>query len=66
VAVEAFQDDLDVVDVESHLVDAVFHRGMRAAGVSPGAFTLSASFFTSVFSQLSLESQSTTMRDNGG
>jgi hypothetical protein len=30
----------------------------RASGVSPGAFTLSASFFTSVFSQLSSASRS--------
>jgi hypothetical protein len=39
-----------------HLVDAVFHRAKRASRVSPGAFTLSTSFFTSAFSQLSLAS----------
>jgi hypothetical protein len=36
--------------MEGHLIDVVFHRSMRAAGVSLGAFTLSASCFTSIFS----------------
>jgi hypothetical protein len=44
--------------MEGSLVDAVFTAAMRAAGVSPGAFTLSASFFTSIFSQLSSASRS--------
>jgi hypothetical protein len=40
--------------------------GMRAAGVSPGAFTLSASCFTNVFSKLSSASRSAALRGNGG
>jgi hypothetical protein len=39
--------------VNGHLIDAVFHAPRRASGVSPGAFTLSASFSTSAFSRLS-------------
>jgi hypothetical protein len=36
--------------VEGHLVDSVFHRAKASFGVSPRAFTLSASFFISAFS----------------
>jgi hypothetical protein len=39
--------------MKDHLIDTVFIAAMRSAGVSPGAFTLSASCFTSIFSQLS-------------
>jgi hypothetical protein len=85
VAIEALQDDFDLVDVfwcaaleaarldgvvdagmrrhggqaqggaeadavDSHLVHAIFYHGEAPAGVSPGAFTLSANCFTSIFS----------------
>jgi hypothetical protein len=101
VAVEALEDDLDLVDVlwcaaleaarlhgivdagvrrhggqakggaqanamKGHLIDTVFNRGMRSAGVSPGAFTLSASCFNSIFSQLSSASRDATLQGNGG
>jgi hypothetical protein len=39
---------------------------MRSAGVSPGAFTLSASCFTSVFSWLSSVSLAAKLQGNGG
>jgi hypothetical protein len=38
----------------------------RASGVSPGAFTLSASFFTSIFSQLSSASRSAAITGDDG
>jgi hypothetical protein len=44
--------------VEGHLVERSSTAPRRASGVSLGAFTLSASFFTSVFSQLSSASRS--------
>jgi hypothetical protein len=36
--------------VEGYLIDAVFHHGNAGYRVSPGAFTLSANCFTSIFS----------------
>jgi hypothetical protein len=36
--------------MKGHLIDAVFHRGNVGRRRVPGAFTLSASCFTSVFS----------------
>jgi hypothetical protein len=38
--------------VEGHLIDTVFHRGNAVRRRVPGVFTLSASCFTSIFSQL--------------
>jgi hypothetical protein len=43
--------------VEGHLIDTVFHRGNAVRRRVPGAFTLSASCFTSIFSWLSSASR---------
>jgi hypothetical protein len=100
VAVEALQDDLDLVDVlwcaaleaarlcgivdvgvhrhggqakggaqanamKGHLIDTVFHRDNAVRRRVPEAFTLSASCFTSIFSQLSSASRAATLQGNG-
>jgi hypothetical protein len=52
--------------VEGHLIDAVFHRGNAGCRRVLGAFTLLANCFTSVFSQLSLASQSAALWNIGG
>jgi hypothetical protein len=100
VAVEALQDDLDLVDVlwcaalessplygvvdpgmhshgghaqggaqanavEGHFIDTVFHRGDAVCRRVPGAFTLSASCFTSIFSWLCSASRAATLQSDG-
>jgi hypothetical protein len=52
--------------VEGHLIDTVLHRGNAVCRRVPGAFTLFASCFTSIFSQLSSASQAATLQGNGG
>jgi hypothetical protein len=52
--------------VEGHLMTRSSTAAMRSADVSPGAFTLSASCFTSIFSQLSSASRAATLQGNGG
>jgi hypothetical protein len=52
--------------VKGHIINAVFHRGEAVRGVSPGAFTLSASCFTSIFSWSSSASRAAMLqRDDG-
>jgi hypothetical protein len=47
--------------VEGHLIDTVFHRDNAVCRRVPGAFTLSASCFTSIFSWLSSASRAATL-----
>jgi hypothetical protein len=52
--------------MEGHLIDTVLHRSNAVCRRVPGAFTLSASCFASIFSQLSSASRAATLQGNGG
>jgi hypothetical protein len=52
--------------VEGYFVNTAFHRGKADRRLSPGAFTLSASCFTSIFNWSSSASRAATLQSNGG